>query len=282
MNFSQCEFIKEVPDMSHFQNLKTLNFRQCRNLIKVHDSVGSLCKLIKLDVGECTKLTSFPREIKMESLQEINISNCKKLYYFPRIVGKMDALTGIFADGSAIKELPPSIGNLPNLEDLFISSCKRLEEFPNSLLMLQNLSTVMMGGIQPRGIKSLNRLMQERQEVVSLTNLEYLELGNSGLVDENVYLTLKCFQNVQELILSGNEFVSLPECINECANLRKLDVTNCKRLTHIPELPSTLLVIMAANCKSLSTDSSSRLWSQVFLIFLMPLIIFICNNEYYY
>ncbi|KAI9071817.1 hypothetical protein K1719_046221 [Acacia pycnantha] len=258
----QCEFIREVPDMSHLKNLKTLNFRECRNLIKVHDSVGSLCKLIRLDVSECTKLTSFPSEIKMESLQVFDLSNCKSLDYFPHIVGKMDALTTLYAEGTAIKELPPSIGNLSGLEDLNISSCKSLTKLPNSLLTLQNLNTLVLEGSQPRGRTPLKKLMQESQQVTSCTNLENLDLGNSGLSDEDVCLILKCFQNVQELILSRNNFVSLPECIKECANLRKLDVVNCKRLRDIPELPLGLLEIRAENCTSLTTESSGRLWSQ--------------------
>ncbi|XP_028793756.1 disease resistance-like protein DSC1 [Neltuma alba] len=151
MNFSKCELLREVPDMSHVQNLKTLSFRECRNLIKVHDSAGSLRKLILLDVGECTKLKSFPCEINMPSLEDLILSDCKSLNYFPHIVRKMDALNSIFADGTAIKELPPSIGNLSRLGTLFISSCKSLRELPNSLLMLQNLSTLALGGIQPRG-----------------------------------------------------------------------------------------------------------------------------------
>ncbi|XP_028769826.1 disease resistance-like protein DSC1, partial [Neltuma alba] len=142
MNFSQCEFLREVPDMSHFRNLKTLSFRECCNLIKVHDSVGSLHKLILLDVGECTKLKSFPCEINMPCLEDLTLSGCKSLNYLPRIVGKMDALTGISADRTAIKELPPSIGNLSGLDTLFIHSCKSLRELPTSLLMLQNLSTL--------------------------------------------------------------------------------------------------------------------------------------------
>ncbi|KAI9076734.1 hypothetical protein K1719_041317 [Acacia pycnantha] len=161
MNLSQCEFIREVPDMSHLKNLKTSNFRECRNLIKVHDSVGSLCKLIRLDVSECTKLTSFPSEIKMESLQVFDLSNCKSLDYFPHIVGKMDALTTLYAEGTAIKELPPSNGNLSGLEDLNISSCKSLTKFQNSLLTLQNLNTLVLEGSQPRVLlpsKNLSRL----------------------------------------------------------------------------------------------------------------------------
>ncbi|KAI9086136.1 hypothetical protein K1719_031857 [Acacia pycnantha] len=263
MNFSKCEFIREVPDLSHFQNLKTLTFHQCRNMIKVHDSVGSLCKLIELDVGECTKLKSFPREINMPSLQLLTLSNCKSLDYFPQIVGRMDSVTGIYAGGSAVKELPPSIGNLSALESLVIGSCKSLRDLPNSLLTLQNLSELELGGMQPRGRKSLKKLMQESQPSCSCTNLERLDLSNSGLLDEDVDLTLKCFQNVQELTLSRNDFVSLPECIKECANLSRLEIDGCKRLRHIPELPSRLLDIFAENCTSLSTESSGGLWSQI-------------------
>ncbi|XP_054779034.1 disease resistance protein RUN1-like isoform X2 [Prosopis cineraria] len=263
MDFSHCEFIAEVPDMSQFQSLRRLLFQGCRNLIKVHDSVGSLSRLVRLDVSECTKLTIFPHEINMPSLQELNLRECKSLDYFPNILGKMDSLTDIFASETAIIELPPSIGYLPALESLFIRSCKSLRELPNSLLMLQNLSTLDLGDIQPHGRKSLKRLMQESRPAISYTNLEYLDLENCGLLDEDLCLTLNCFQNVQELNLSRNDFVSLPECIKECANLIKLDVTNCKRLRDIPELPSKLKDIRAENCTSLTMESLGHLWSQV-------------------
>ncbi|XP_028793761.1 disease resistance protein TAO1-like [Neltuma alba] len=246
MNFSRCEFITEVPDMSHFQNLKTLSFRECRNLIKVHDSVGFLCKLIKLDVGKCTQLKSFPSEINMPSLEMLVLTDCKSLDYFPNIVGNTDALGSIFADGSAMKELP------------------------NSLFTLQNLSLLMLGGLRSHGRKSLKKLLQESQPFVSCTNLECLDLGNCGLLDEDVYHTLKCFQNLQDLDLSGNHFASLPECIKECDDLMMLEINNCKRLRDIPELPSGLRHIKAENCTALTTESISRLWFQAKTFFTMP------------
>ncbi|XP_028769761.1 TMV resistance protein N-like [Neltuma alba] len=132
MNFSHCEFITEVPNMSQFQSLRKLLFRDCYNLIKVHDSVGSLSKLVELDVGGCVKLTSFPHEINMPSLQSIDMSHCKSLDYFSH-VGKMDALTDVWVEDTSIKELPPSIGNLAGLESLNLSSCRNLKELPNSL-----------------------------------------------------------------------------------------------------------------------------------------------------
>ncbi|XP_054777353.1 TMV resistance protein N-like isoform X1 [Prosopis cineraria] len=262
MNFSHCKFITEVPDMSQFQNLRRLLFKRCRNLIKVHDSVGSLSKLVELNLSRCTNLTSFPHEIKMASLQKLHLSYCMSLDRFPHIVGKMDALRTIYAEDTAIKELPPSIGNLPRLESLVISSHKSLRELPSSLFKLQNLSWLNLRGIQPPSRKSLKKSLQEDQPVVSCSNLTMLNLENCCLLLEDLHLALNCFWNVKELILSGSDFVSLPECIKECANLRNLVLNNCKRLRDIPELPSKLENIEAENCISLSTGSLSHLWSQ--------------------
>ncbi|KAI9086177.1 hypothetical protein K1719_031898 [Acacia pycnantha] len=255
LDFTECEFITEVPDMSQFQNLKTLTFRGCHNLIKVHDSVGSLCKLVGLDVSKCIKLISFPHEISMPSLQVLSLNNCESLGYFPHIVGNMDPLKYVNAEGSAINELPSSIGNLPRLDILRLGYCKNLRELPDSLLKLHNLGVLLLGGLKSYGRKSLRKLIKESQPpIVSCMNIDRLDLHNCGLLDEDVELILKCFQNVRDLNLSGNDFLSLPKCIKECVHLWKLEVSKCKRLRDIPELPSSLGDITAENCKSLTTE----------------------------
>ncbi|XP_054791327.1 disease resistance protein RUN1-like isoform X3 [Prosopis cineraria] len=260
LDFSKCQFITEVPDMSQLQNLKTMIVNKCLNLTKVHDSVGSLSKLERLDVSECPILTSFPHEINMASLQELNLEFCKSLDYFPHIVGKMEHLFIVSAVMTAIKELPPSIGNLPPLCSLDLSSCTSLRELPNSLLTLPNLEDLGLEGIHSLGRESLKTMMQQSQSIICCENIETLNLRNFGLLDEDLHLTLKCFQNVEDLDLSGNDFVSLPECIKECAYLERLSLTNCKRLRDIVELPSSLQHIAAENCMSLTMESIGRLW----------------------
>ncbi|XP_054778200.1 uncharacterized protein LOC129286213 [Prosopis cineraria] len=241
---------------------KTMIVNKCLNLTKVHDSVGSLSKLERLDVSECPILTSFPHEINMASLQELNLEFCKSLDYFPHIVGKMEHLFIVSAVMTAIKELPPSIGNLPPLCSLDLSSCTSLRELPNSLLTLPNLEDLGLEGIHSLGRESLKTMMQQSQSIICCENIETLNLRNFGLLDEDLHLTLKCFQNVEDLDLSGNDFVSLPECIKECAYLERLSLTNCKRLRDIVELPSSLQHIAAENCMSLTMESIGRLWSQ--------------------
>ncbi|XP_028784157.1 disease resistance protein RML1B-like [Neltuma alba] len=198
----------------------------------------------------------------MPSLQEFNISDCKSLEYFPKVVGNMDPLMYINAEGSAINELPSSIGNLPRLRSLNLRSCRNLRGLPNSLLTLHNLGVLLLGDIKPHGRKSLKKLMQESQPpTISCTNLDRLELQNCGLLDD-LHLILKCFRNVRYLNLSRNDFVSLPECIKECAYLERLDLSACKRLRDIPELPLTLQSIAADKCMSLTLESIRHLWSQ--------------------
>ncbi|KAI9086147.1 hypothetical protein K1719_031868 [Acacia pycnantha] len=264
MDFSHCELITEVPNMSQCQSLRRLSLEECSNLIKVHDSVGFLSNLVDLNVRRCTKLTCFPHEINLPSLQNIYISDCKSLHYFPHIIGKMDSLTDIHADGSAIKELPPSvsIGNLPNLDGLILRSCKNLREIPYNLFTFQNLGYLDLADIQPLSGKSFSQIMLENQSVISCTKLNVLDLQNCGLLlDEDLHLILKSFPNLDNLNLSRSDIESLPECIKDSTNLLSLDVTDCKRLRDIPELPPKLIDIRAENCTSLTKESLDRLWS---------------------
>ncbi|XP_028785241.1 TMV resistance protein N-like [Neltuma alba] len=262
LDFSFCQFITEVPDMAQCQCLRILDLHRCHNLIKIHDSLGSLSKLIKLDVGKCTKLSIFPREVKMASLEWLSFRGCTSLEYFPHVAGKMDALGYMSISCTAIKELPPSIGNLSGLRHLGAYSCRSLREPPTSLFMLPNLEKLGCGGVHPRNRKSWMKLMQDSQPIISKCSVKYLSLENCGLLDEELHLILNCFRNLRELYVSWNDFASLPKCIKDCAELRRLDVIDCRRLRDIPELPSKLNYIDATNCTSLTAESLDNLYSQ--------------------
>ncbi|XP_028769770.1 TMV resistance protein N-like [Neltuma alba] len=263
LDFSFCEFITELPDMSQCQCLRRLDLRYCDNLIKVHDSLGSLSKLIKVDFRGCTKLSIFPREIKMASLKTLFLEGCTSLEHFPHVVGKMDALDFISIEGTAIKELPPSIGNLSGLQELFMRSCYGLRELPTSLFMLPNLETFGLDSPHPYyGRKYWMKLMQDIQPIISSCYMKSLSLEDLGLLDEDLHLILNNFRNLGQLDLSRNDFVSLPKCIKECTNLWRLAVNDCKRLRDIPELPSKSYMIEARNCTSLTAESLDNLYSQ--------------------
>lgn len=287
MDFSDCEFITQIPDMSRVPNIRELKVKNCYNLIEVHDSVGYHNKLVSLDVSRCIKLKRFPREIQMASLESFYLDGCVSLDHFPDIMGKMDALTLIKANDTAIEELPHSIGNLTGLSQLEMRSNIRLREVPTSLFMLQNLfwfhfipsphirksigkclrqlSFQFYRKYPKECLEQVKSTQESHSAVICCPKLVGFTLPNCGLLDADLHLILNCFPNLVMLYLSGNDFVSLPQCIEQLDKLQLLDVSNCKKLRDIPEIPSNLKKVMAQNCTSLTTESSSRLWSQVLL-----------------
>ncbi|KAG6676629.1 hypothetical protein I3842_15G161600 [Carya illinoinensis] len=83
MNFRGCGHITELSDVSRCPNLKKINLRDCTSLVKIHDSVGLLDELVKLNLAGCFNLWSFPRRLQLRSLGFLDLSNCSSLQYFP-------------------------------------------------------------------------------------------------------------------------------------------------------------------------------------------------------
>ncbi|KAH7529283.1 hypothetical protein FEM48_Zijuj05G0168100 [Ziziphus jujuba var. spinosa] len=75
MNFSHCQFLREILDLSTVPNLESLHLDHCTSLVEIYESVGSLTKLVS----------------------------------FPRIASEMEYLTSIDITGTPIKELPSKV-----------------------------------------------------------------------------------------------------------------------------------------------------------------------------
>ncbi|RHN65883.1 putative leucine-rich repeat domain, L domain-containing protein [Medicago truncatula] len=54
LDFEGCKFLIEVPSLSRVPNLGALCLDYCTNLIRVHDSVGFLDRLVLLSAQGCT------------------------------------------------------------------------------------------------------------------------------------------------------------------------------------------------------------------------------------
>lgn len=92
MDFSNCEFLTEVPDLSMTPNLEELALENCTNLVEVHYSVGFLDRLKLMKFVECPNLRSFPRSLKLRSLELLMLEGCSGLENFPEIDCKMERL----------------------------------------------------------------------------------------------------------------------------------------------------------------------------------------------
>ncbi|XP_042961902.1 disease resistance protein RUN1-like isoform X2 [Carya illinoinensis] len=146
MAFRSCSYLTEIPDLSSTPNLKELTVKYCVSVVKVHDSVGSLEYLSKLDFEGCSKLRILPRSLKLRSLHLLNLGYCSSLHDLPEMECKMECLRHLSLHGTAVEELPLSIGNLVGLERLYLRNCKSLLHLPIALIQLQYLSLLFIGG----------------------------------------------------------------------------------------------------------------------------------------
>ncbi|XP_040374516.1 disease resistance protein RPV1-like [Rosa chinensis] len=278
-----CTNLVEVPDSIRFlHNLETLHASGCSKLAtfpkipvkmdslrrlslegsdirELDESIENLIGLEELHFTDCKNLTTLPCSIcGLHNLKTLYVRGCSKLATFLKIPVKMDSLRLLTLKGSDIRELDESIENLIGLEYLDLADCKNLRTLPCSIYGLQNLWFLDLGECSklvrfPTNTKILNvdgcSLSLPKLGVFSIA-------GCSSLSDCDFLMTLDCWETLQWLNLSRNNFVSLPACLTKFVKLRDLDLRDCKRLRGIPELPPNRL-LRIRGCESLEHRFSS-------------------------
>ncbi|CAL8123044.1 unnamed protein product [Prunus armeniaca] len=237
-------------DLSGIPNIKFLNLSQCTNLVEVHDSVGFLGKLVKLDLRECVKLLRFATRLRLKSLKSLCVRNCQRLESFPEIEDEMECLTILNMEGSGIRELPSSIVNLTRLQELRGDHCENLTVTSlGSIYGLQHLTDLSFKGCRKLltfgdKVKSevsssntkLQQLLSNSNIPLELPSLRFSYLHGCNFSESDFLMPLDCWNALTELDLSGYNFVTLPGCISKFVNLLILRLHGCKRLREIPEV----------------------------------------------
>ena len=266
MNFRSCQYIRKLSDLSiATPNIKELDLCQCRNLVEVHDSVGHLDKLEKLDLTECTGLQILPSCLMMKSLKQLILYECRRLEKFPNISHEMDGLEYLTFIGTAIKELPPSFGNLTRLERLHLGS----GYLPSGIYNMQNLRELYIWGDVkfPKDMEIDRQALSDDYNGFSkngfrrLTFLALVFSKNSPEID--FILTSCCPLSLQELLIQSDDF-TLPESILRFKNLRELHIWDSIFLQEIPKLPETIRIVEIKN-SLLTSKSLYKLLLQVSL-----------------
>ncbi|KEH26858.1 disease resistance protein (TIR-NBS-LRR class) [Medicago truncatula] len=233
LTLDKCEYLTHIPDVSGLQNLEKFSFAYCRKLITIHNSIGHLNKLERLNAFDCSKLESFP-PLGLASLNELNLSHCGSLKSFPKLLCKMTNIKKIWLQNTSIRELPSSFQNLSELHELTVREAGMLR-FPK-----QN----------------------DQMYSIVFSKVTNLVLNNCKLSDECLPIFLKWCVYVTYLDLSWNNFKLIPECLSECYLLSSLRLDNCKSLEEIRGIPPNLARLSAIGCKSLSSSSRKMLLSQ--------------------
>ncbi|KAG2664401.1 hypothetical protein I3760_16G080700 [Carya illinoinensis] len=268
LKFSKCQFLTKIHDVSGLQSLKKLDIEYCNDLVEIHQSIGYLDKLIKLSIKNCLRLTSFPRSLKLRSLQTLFLCHCKRLQKFPEIESEIKCLAYVDLQGTTIEELPSSIGNLTGLEYLKLSECQKLRHIPRSILELQCLYYLYLdvnSNKRQYPLPFIAELLSSPPPMkLSVSNdghyssivfpkLEYFVLGKRPLSKLDYVLLTACYSTLKTLDLSGSNFVILPEQIKRFVGLCTLLLRNCKELEAILELPPNIEEVDVSGCMSLES-----------------------------
>ncbi|KAG2667419.1 hypothetical protein I3760_15G114200 [Carya illinoinensis] len=262
MDLSYCSFLTKIPNLSSASNLEELKVKYCASLVEVHDSIGFLDNLSYLSFEECPNLSIFPRSLKLRSLHMLHLNGCESFHNFPEIEGKMENLHTLGLEGTAIEELPLSIGNLVGLYYLNLWSCKKLVRLPTCILQLKHLRRLYIDDCQ--NILNFGKMGDNRQVVLAIESttvedeissseeklhelppsanssngsivLQVLNLPNCSQSNffplSNFFTMFNSLPILYHLDLSKSTIVSLiPTRIKGIVRLAILDLNDCKRL----------------------------------------------------
>ncbi|KAB2598579.1 protein suppressor of npr1-1 [Pyrus ussuriensis x Pyrus communis] len=288
-----CQQLKRLPSSIHMGSLQTLNLSGCSNLEKFPDisdvmgrlselyldgiaikelpsSINKLTGLTVLDLRGCRQLKRLLSSIHMGSLQTLNLSGCSNLEKFPDISDVMEKLSGLYLDGTAIKELPSSINKLTGLTVLDLRGCRELKSLPNSIHMrylqildlsgcsnlemfpeisevMEELSMLCLDGTAIKELpSSINKLtglsfldLQGCQELKSLPSsihmrsLQTLNLSSCSNLEMFPEIS-EVMEELSKLYLDGTAIKELPSSINKLTGLPILDLRGCREFKNLP------------------------------------------------
>lgn len=241
LNLSHSSILTRTPDFTGVPNLETLFLNGCTSLFEFDPSIALLHKLTCLILEDCKKLINLPDCIcKLRSLEHLNLNGCSNLEDLPENIQNLEHLRELFADGTAIKQLPESLGHLKNLTSLSFEGCdknwpaeSRHSPCPSSVSLICPDSRLLPASIS------------------SLFSLRMLNLSNRNLSDGDIPAGLWRLSSLQSLRLDGNNFHSLPSGIAQLSQLELLSLNRCRALQSLPEVPPKLVWLHATGCTSM-------------------------------
>ncbi|XP_061995458.1 TMV resistance protein N-like isoform X2 [Rosa rugosa] len=240
-NFDELKFIKlchsrnivETPDLTGVQNLESLDLEGCENLVRIHQSLGFLKKLIVLNLKGCKSLETLPSRIEMESLEILILSNCSKVKKIPEFVGNMERLSLLCLNETAIEELPVSIERLSSLVSLNLSNCRNLVCLPSTINKLKSIKDLNLSGCLKLGKHQVNVGEMDCFEETLVNSGTAIEMSSTH--DRRKYVRGSIFHGSKVVWRSLNKFLpsglvqkrSFRLPISGLCNLTYLNLSNC-------------------------------------------------------
>ncbi|XP_052210522.1 disease resistance protein RPV1-like [Diospyros lotus] len=211
LNLSHSNNLYETPNFLMLPNLERLILESCARLVKVHESIGHLEKLIFLSLRNCQNLRKLPEIIyNLKSLAKLDISFCTNLENILAELGNRDSLTVLHADGTRISQL--------------LCITPEVKAWPLSIWPWQ----------------SSLRSCPETSRASFPQSLVHLSLENCNLSDDGFPGEFGNLSSLLRLNLSNNAMYCLPKSIRFLSRLKHLFLRSCPRLKNVDCLPKNI------------------------------------------
>nr|XP_028964884.1 TMV resistance protein N-like [Malus domestica] len=245
LNLSHSLFLIKSPDLSQVPNLEELILENCRSLSKIHPSIGQLQKLSLVNLSECVKLSSLPRDFyKLKSVETLLLNSCLEFREVHEDLGEMISLRILEADNTAISQIPSSTVRLKNLILLSLDGAElEHDAIPQDLGSLISLQVLDLQGNDFHTLPSLS----------GLTKLETLSLNNCF----NLRTIPDLPTNLNFLYADNCHALETMPDFSEMSKMTELSVRDSHKLTEIPGLDKSLnfmTLIDMRDCTNLTTD----------------------------
>ncbi|GMN20486.1 hypothetical protein TIFTF001_045343 [Ficus carica] len=226
-------------------NLKHLSLSET-GIKDLPKSIYNLIGIVDLFLHDCQNLESLPPTFwKFESLTKLHLSDCPKLESLQKISEPMPNLRSLILAGLGIRNLPTSLlQNLTGADKFCLSDCEKLELIPHTIYNQICLEI--------RDCPKLESLPGPLSSGTNLVERLFLKGRNVPQIPDNLF---SCLTFLFYLDLSGSDIGTIPETI-KFSKLRRLDISGCRFLQSLPELPLTLEEIDARECTSLKMVSN--------------------------
>ncbi|KAK1415967.1 hypothetical protein QVD17_31755 [Tagetes erecta] len=273
LDLSYSQHLITIPDPGGLPVLERMILVGCVGLREIHSSTGCHEKLVFLNLHGCTHLNMFPPITRMPKLTTLILSSCFNLQKFPFIKTNMDSLVHICLRESGIKVLPSSVEQYcTNLVSLDLKYCSHLKSIKVNFCRLKKLKELHLLGCKAleTPAKDLFNNVDCCLEVLSLQptcknprcsfNVKFLQfprfltslrLASSELKDGELPSNIFELSNLQVLDLADNEFSRIRSNLVQLPRLKFLNISKCKSLVELPDLPSSIAVLDVNGCDSL-------------------------------
>ncbi|BBH08999.1 LIM domain-containing protein, partial [Prunus dulcis] len=204
-----CEKLVEIhPSIADLKWLKRLDFGGCSKVKKIPEFSGEMKNLLMLNLGG-TSIENLPSSVGcLVGLSALHLSNCKNLLGLPSAICNLKSLAWLLANGcSNLEELPENLGDMECLKWLRLDGTA-IRQLPRSIVRLKNLEYLLLSRCGSEANKSRKDFVMG--SLHGLWSLTELDLSDCGLCEGDLPGDIGCLSSLQELKLSGNNFVTLP------------------------------------------------------------------------